>query len=156
MVHAGDFSRSALAIAVLGSFLTLGLYARSAVQQTHGGDAILGEWLTAEGKARVRIAKCDSLYCGTIIWLKEPIKDGKEVVDDKNPDPSRHSQKVLGMTILWGFEYDGDDEWTGGKVYDPENGSTYSGKMMLKDVATLKLRGYVLIPLLGRSEIWTR
>lgn len=156
MAHAGDFPRKAFAIAALGSFLTIGVYALGVAQQAQGGDAILGDWLTAEGKAKVRITRCDSLYCGTIVWLKEPMKEGKEVVDDKNPDPSRHSQKVLGMTILWGFEYDGDDEWTGGKVYDPENGSTYSGKMVLKDTATLKLRGYVLIPLLGRSEIWTR
>jgi uncharacterized protein (DUF2147 family) len=125
-------------------------------QQEGGADAIVGEWVTAEGKARVLISKTDSAYQGKIVWLKEPVKNGKEVVDDKNPDPNLRSRRVLGMDILWGFSFDGEDQWTGGKIYDPENGSTYSAKMTLKDPTTLKLRGYVLIPLFGRSELWTR
>ncbi len=120
------------------------------------GDAILGEWLTDEGKARVQIYRCDTLYCGKIVWLKEPVKNGKEVVDDKNPDPALKNKPVIGLIIVRGFSYDGDNEWTGGKVYDPESGDTYSGKMALQDPQTLRLRGYVLIPLLGRTEVWTR
>jgi uncharacterized protein (DUF2147 family) len=125
-------------------------------QREGGADAIVGEWVTAEGKARVLISKTDSTYQGKIVWLKEPVKNGKEVVDDKNPDPNLRSRGVLGMDILWGFSFDGDDQWTGGKIYDPESGSTYSAKMTLKDPQTLKLRGYVLVPLFGRSELWTR
>lgn len=124
--------------------------------QLDSGDAILGEWLTGEGKARVQIYRCDTLYCGKIVWLKEPVKNGKEVVDDKNPDPALKDKPVIGLVIVRAFSYDGDGEWTGGKVYDPESGDTYSGKMTLKDPHTLRLRGYVLIPLLGRTEIWTR
>ncbi len=120
------------------------------------GDAILGEWLTGEGKARVQIYRCDTLYCGKIVWLKEPVKNGKEAVDDKNPDPALKNKPVIGLIIVRGFSFEGDDEWTGGKVYDPESGDTYSGKMTLKDPHTLRLRGYVLIPLLGRTEVWTR
>ena len=119
-------------------------------------DGVVGQWLTDDGGARIEIFKENGTYCGKIVWLKEPVKNGKEVVDDKNPDPSLHSRTVLGMTILWGFSYDGENVWKGGKVYDPENGSTYSGKIALTDSGELKLRGYVLIPLLGRTEIWTR
>lgn len=125
-------------------------------QQEGGADAILGEWVTAEGKAKVLITKTDSTYQGKIVWLKEPVKNEKEVVDDKNPDPNLRSRGVLGMDILWGFEFDGEDQWAGGKIYDPESGSTYSAKITLKDPTTLKLRGYVLVPLFGRSELWTR
>src|SRR5512143_1156326 len=124
--------------------------------QSGESDAILGEWLTAEGKARVQIYRCDTLYCGKIVWLKEPVKNGREVVDDKNPDPALQNKPVIGLVIVRGFTYDEDGEWTGGKVYDPETGDTYSGKMTLKDPHTLRLRGYVLIPLLGRTEVWTR
>ncbi len=125
-------------------------------QRPDAADAILGEWLTAEGKAKVQIYRCDTLYCGKIIWLKEPVKNGKEVVDDKNPDPVLQNKPVIGLVIVRGFSFDGDDAWTGGKVYDPESGDTYSGKMTLQDPHTLRLRGYILIPLLGRTEVWTR
>jgi len=128
----------------------------------HGQDArsesdrILGEWTTAEGKAKVLITRCDSLYCGKIVWLKDPLKNGSPVVDSKNTDPKLRDVPVLGMTILRGFQYDGDGEYDGGKVYDPESGDTYSGKLQLVDARTLELRGYVLIPLFGRTEAWTR
>lgn len=153
-----DFPPLSLArIVVLAGALALTANpGRAQDPQPDAGDAILGEWLTGEGKARVQIYRCDTLYCGKIVWLKEPVKNGKEVVDDKNPDPALKNKPVIGLVIVWAFSYDGDGEWTGGKVYDPESGDTYSGKMTLKDSHTLRLRGYVLIPLLGRTEIWTR
>jgi uncharacterized protein (DUF2147 family) len=117
---------------------------------------ILGEWMTAEGKARVLITMCDSLYCGKIIWLKEPLKNGNPVVDSKNADPKLRDTPILGLTFLRGFQYDGDGEYVGGKVYDPESGDTYKGRMRLIDANTLELRGYVFIPLFGRTETWTR
>jgi uncharacterized protein (DUF2147 family) len=119
-------------------------------------DRIIGEWTTAEGKARVLITRCDSLYCGKIVWLKDPLKNGSPVVDSKNADVKLRDAPILGMTLLRGFQYDGDGEYVGGKVYDPESGDTYSGKMRLVDAKTLELRGYVLIPLFGRTETWTR
>jgi len=119
-------------------------------------DAILGEWLTAEGKARVLVFKNGDTYAGKIIWLKEPEKNGKAVVDDKNPDEKLRDRPVLGMEIVYEFTYDEDNVWTDGKVYDPESGNEYKAKITLLDEKTLKLRGYVLIPLLGRSELWTR
>jgi len=118
--------------------------------------SILGEWTTAEGKAIVLITRCDSSYCGKIVWLKEPLKNGKPVVDSKNADPKFRDEPILGMTFLRGFQYDGDGDYIGGKVYDPESGETYSGKLRLVDAKTLELRGYVLIPLFGRTETWTR
>jgi uncharacterized protein (DUF2147 family) len=119
-------------------------------------DGILGEWTTAEGKAKVLITRCDGLYCGRIVWLKDPLKNGSPVADSKNTDPKLRDTPVLGITILRGFQYDGDGEYDGGKVYDPESGDTYSGKLQLVDAKTLELRGYVLIPLFGRTETWTR
>lgn len=90
------------------------------------------------------------------MWLKEPLKDGKPAVDDKNPDETKRARPVLGLVIVRDFVYDGDNVWTDGKVYDPESGNDYSGKMTLEDPSTLTLRGYVLIPLFGRSETWSR
>jgi len=120
------------------------------------GDAIVGEWITPDQKARVQVYKCGDQYCGKLVWLKEPMKDGKPVVDDKNPDERLRSQPVLDLQIMRDFTFDGEDEWSGGKIYDPENGNDYSGKITLKDPSTLELRGYVLISLFGRTEIWKK
>jgi uncharacterized protein (DUF2147 family) len=119
-------------------------------------DAILGVWLTADGKARVEISRQEGKYHGRIIWLKEPVKNGKEVVDDKNPDEKLRDRPVLGITLMRDFVYDEENVWVGGRVYDPESGNDYKGKVRLVDEKTLDLRGYVLIPLFGRTETWTR
>jgi len=125
--------------------------------QDRDRDGILGEWVTAGGESRVEIYRCDSVtYCGRIVWLRDPLKDGKPVTDNKNPEDSLKSRAVLGLQILRGFAYEGDRVWSGGKIYDPKSGNDYSAKMTLIDEQNLDLRGYVVIPLFGRTEKWTR
>jgi uncharacterized protein (DUF2147 family) len=127
-----------------------------AQEVTIAADTIVGEWVTPESKARVQIYREGDEFHGKIVWLKEPEKDGKAVVDDKNPDEKLRTRPVLGLVLLRGFKHGGDDEWSGGNVYDPESGNDYSGTMTLKNGVTLELRGYVLIPLFGRTEVWKR
>lgn len=119
-------------------------------------DSVAGEWITPETKARVQISREGDEFIGKIVWLKEPEKNGKAVLDDKNPDEKLRMRPVLGLTILRGFKHDGENTWSGGKVYDPESGNDYSGTLTLRDDTTLELRGYVLIPLFGRTETWKR
>jgi uncharacterized protein (DUF2147 family) len=52
--------------------------------------------------------------------------------------------------------YRGGSEWNVGKLYDPKSGKEYKGRAKLEGENKLVLRGYVLIPLFGRSETWTR
>jgi uncharacterized protein (DUF2147 family) len=119
-------------------------------------DRVIGVWLTAEGKGKVEVYHCGEEFCGRIVWTRDSLKNGKPLVDDKNPNEALRNRPVRGLEIMRAFRYDGDDEWTGGKIYDPESGDEYSAKMMLQEDGTLVLRGYILIPLLGRSETWTR
>jgi len=119
-------------------------------------DAILGEWYTAGGKSVVEIYKCGGLYCGRIVWLKNPKTDaGKDKTDLKNPDESKQDRKIMGLEILSGFKYAGENSWKEGRIYDPKHGKTYSCKMKL-DGSELKVRGYVGFSLLGRTTVWTR
>jgi uncharacterized protein (DUF2147 family) len=127
------------------------------LSQDRDGNGILGAWLTAGGESKVEIYKCDSVtYCGKVIWLRDPLKEGKPVADDKNPEDSLKSRPILGLQILRGFTYADDLLWSGGKIYDPKSGNDYGAKMTLVDERNLELRGYVVIPLFGRTEKWTR
>jgi uncharacterized protein (DUF2147 family) len=119
-------------------------------------DAIIGEWYTQGGKSTIDMYKCGSLYCGKISWLKEPFrKDGTDKVDTHNPDKSKRNRNILGMDIVWGFKYKGKNKWSGGKIYDPDNGKTYSCKMRL-DGTKLKVRGYIGFSFIGRTTVWTK
>jgi uncharacterized protein (DUF2147 family) len=69
--------------------------------------------------------------------------------DDNNPDPALQAQLLVGMELL------SDYQWTGkrweGKIYDPGSGKTYSSRME-RDGARLKMRGYIGVPMLGRTQ----
>lgn len=130
-------------------------------------DAILGVWATSPkdegGQAHVKIYKENGEFEGKIIWLAEPVyppgdKDAGQVkFDRENPDPALRERPVMGLVIVKGFSYQGDDDWGGGTIYDPAKGKTYKSKAHLTDNGqVLKLRGYVGIPLFGRTTEWTR
>lgn len=69
---------------------------------------------------------------------------------------ARHDQRVVGMTILWNFRRDGD-RWDSGEVLDPESGDIYRALLHPRDGGkSLDVRGYIGMPLLGRSQVWTR
>lgn len=114
-------------------------------------DSIVGIWNTAKGEANIQIYKCGAYYCGRIVWTK-----GKPGTDDKNPDPALRGRSVIGMQMMKNFAFDGKDKWTDGRIYDSDNGKTYSAFITLDSPDKLRLRGYVLFSVLGRSTVWTR
>jgi uncharacterized protein (DUF2147 family) len=119
-------------------------------------DDILGVWLSSNGQAHLQIYKEGDKYFGKLVWLKEPNNaKGTPKLDANNPDEALRTKPLLGLVILRNFKYD-DGEWSGGRVYDPQNGKDYKCYMKLKDAKTLNVRGYVGFSLLGRTEVWTR
>jgi uncharacterized protein (DUF2147 family) len=124
------------------------------------GDDILGIWLNEDKDAHIQVFKETNMYYGKIVWLKEPLDEitGEPKLDDENEDPALRSRPVMGLMLLRDFEFDGDDEWTDGKIYDPKNGKTYSCYMEFRDDSkdNLKVRGYIGFSMIGRTTYWTR
>ncbi|WP_208022762.1 DUF2147 domain-containing protein [Flavobacterium jejuense] len=120
-------------------------------------DAITGTWLTAgDDNAKVEIYESHSKYYGKIVWLKNPIREGKKALDVNNPDKNKRNNPIIGLQIISGFEFNADDNiWENGKIYDPQSGKTYSCNIR-KEGNKLKVRGYIGFSLLGRTEIWTK
>lgn len=68
----------------------------------------------------------------------------------------RHNQPIIGMIILRGMVQQGDN-WAGGIITDPGNGKDYNCRIkLLNGGKQLKVRGYIAVPLIGRSQIWNR
>jgi uncharacterized protein (DUF2147 family) len=118
-------------------------------------DAILGQWVNPNGQDHILIYKKGNKYFGKLDWIKFPNDEqGKPKTDKNNPDKALQSRPDLGLELLKDFTFDGD-VWDDGTIYDPKNGKTYSCKMTL-DGNNLRIRGYVLFSLFGRTEVWTR
>jgi uncharacterized protein (DUF2147 family) len=62
----------------------------------------------------------------------------------------------VGLRILWDMQKDGE-QWSGGKILDPHNGKVYRCTISLEDSGKkLKVRGFIGISLIGRTQYWTR
>jgi uncharacterized protein (DUF2147 family) len=121
-----------------------------------GADDIIGKWKTEKGGAWIEIYKsADGSYQGKIIKTNQKYGKDETLQDKRNPDPSKRERPIIGLVILKDLRYDGE-AWNGGKVYDPERGREFDCKIWLEDNKTLKLRGYVGVPMIGQTETWQR
>lgn len=154
---------------LLGGPLLLAILLSSALATPAVADGraqadIRGLWTTDSGEAKVRIEPCGEgaaaeRLCGRIEWLEEPLEaDGSQKRDDENPDPALRDREILGLAILEGFPVrpDAKGVYSGGTIYDPENGKTYSCKITPSGDDELKIRGFIGVSLLGRTTVWTR
>jgi uncharacterized protein (DUF2147 family) len=138
--------------------LLLGLLCGAAAAQSPG---LAGTWQTIDDKtghpkALIRIdARPDGSFDGSVVKGLEPGVDPERVCTLCTD--SRKGQKIAGMTVLVGLRPDGDAHFSGGRILDPDNGEVYRCNATLIDGgAKLEVRGYIGIPLLGRTQTWVR
>ena len=117
---------------------------------------IEGRWLTQKGDGWIRIQIVGDSLEGSVAGSPDPKQREERKFDDRNPDTNLRTRRLEGLTIMTGFEYQGDGHWSGGTVYDPNSGKTYRCTVRQLDANTLKIRGFIGISLFGRSENWTR
>ncbi len=122
-----------------------------------GAQSIFGKWKTIDpetgnDESIIEVYKKNGkAYAKVIEILNEADRDKTCIFcKGKNKD-----KPILGLDILDGLKEDGD-EWSGGKILDPKNGKYYKCYIKLTEEDTLKLRGYIGISLLGRTEYWYR
>jgi uncharacterized protein (DUF2147 family) len=111
--------------------------------------------VTNKPKALIRITENGGVFEGRIEKLF------KAPDEDQNPkcvkcDGANKDQPIIGMKFLWDLKKDGD-EYNGGQILDPNNGKVYKSKLELTEGGKqLKVRGYIGVPMLGRSQTWIR
>lgn len=120
----------------------------------------IGVWKTIDDetgkpKSLIRISEANGELKGKIEKLF------REAGEDQNPkcdkcEGALKDQPIIGMTILTGMKKDGE-EYNGGKILDPANGKVYKSKMAVSEGGKkLDVRGYIGVPMLGRTQTWVR
>ena len=116
-----------------------------------------GYWIDSDGEVVLEVAPCGSARCAKVAWLKQPYgPDGAPLRDYKNSDPKLATRPVCGLEIISGFEKQSDGTWGGAKVYVPDAGMSFNGKAEVISPAQIKVTGFVVLPIFGSSEVWTR
>jgi uncharacterized protein (DUF2147 family) len=148
------------AAALLSSSPTLGHAAPPLAETYSGADAlgtsfpaetIEGTWWTEGKEGKMKIEKTKSgRYQVIIVSGKD--EDKKDV---NNPNPKQRERKLKGIVIMWNLKFE-DGEYVDGYCYNPRDGNTYRVKMKILSQNSLRIRGYLLVPLLGQSQDWAR
>jgi uncharacterized protein (DUF2147 family) len=136
-----------VAIFVLLFFSSLAGMAAAAVPAA----GVFGDWKTPTGSV-VHVVACGQDVC---LGIAKLAAGAPETTDKQNPNAGLRGRALCGLTIGTGFHQDDPGHLSGGKLYDPKSGHTYSGTIVVSG-DTLKLHGYVGIAMFGRSETWTR
>jgi uncharacterized protein (DUF2147 family) len=108
----------------------------------------VGTWLTEDHRGVIAIAPCGGQLCGRIVGMSEPVRpDGSRPVDNEG-------RPQCGLTILRAAPGDERGLWQG-EITDPTDGSVWHCQLSVGEDGGLRLRGYVLLPLLGQTQRWT-
>jgi uncharacterized protein (DUF2147 family) len=114
---------------------------------------VTGLWQTPGNGGQVEIARCGNSLCGKLV-TSDHIKADPGRKDAKNKDEAQRGRPLKNLQMLYDFT-GGPTKWTGGKVYNPEDGGTYSGTIELVSDNQLKLKGCIVAPLC-KTQKWTR
>jgi uncharacterized protein (DUF2147 family) len=143
--------RTCIALSILGSSL-------NAFADTETANSLVGVWETVDnktGKAKshVKIWNEKGRLFGKIVKLIDPSE--KKPICTKCTGEHKDAS-ILGMVVMKDLKKDGD-EWNGGTILDPESGNTYNVIIKaIEDGKKLKVRGYIGVSIMGRTQYWNR
>ena len=114
---------------------------------------------TGEQQSIIEIRKgADGRYHGKIAY-RYPVPGGAALINCTKCPPPYTNQPILGLEIFSGFKEDPNkrNAYVDGKILEAKSGKIYKAKANLSaDGKRLRLRGYVGISALGRTQVWIR
>ena len=123
---------------------------------------ITGLWQTIDDKTgapkgQVEIRKeANGTYVGKIVKITPRAGYTPKTTCVDCPAPYTN-KPILGLDVLTGLKHSSGNNYTGGRILDPNTGKVYSMKAKLSSNGNrLTLRGYVGVSVLGRTQIWLR
>lgn len=132
---------------LVGAIAGLGFSVGSAAREMPVPAAPLGAWTTQNGDAVIAIGWCGTSLCGRIVGIRRA--PGAEIPTDI------HGRSQCGRTIITDVTPSQDSPWSA-RITDPRDGTQYQAEFWVDERDRLHLRGFIGIPLLGRTEIWRR
>lgn len=142
---------------LLSTFLLLLTIA--AFSQKLPAEKIIGIWQNEGGDVGLKFEffASDGKYFGRLLWASTMYEaDGKTPKKDpKNPIRNLRGRSRQHLVNVTNLRYE-DGEYTGGKLYNPDDGHTYSVNAKLVNDNLLEFRAYLGLSVLGRTMKFNR
>ena len=116
-------------------------------------DSAIGRWRTETRNGVVEVERCGASICGKLV-SSDGLRTNPDMRDINNKDANLRSRKLMNLQVISGFTRDADG-WSGGSIYNGEDGGTYKATVTPIDADHLKVKGCIIWPLC-KSQTWTR
>ncbi|MEM7080616.1 MAG: DUF2147 domain-containing protein [Pseudomonadota bacterium] len=132
---------------------TLSIPLLTTTAQGADAQAVVGFW--SDGRSILHITRSEETLHATLyafedhVYLPEEANPGAPRLDDNNPEAGLRTRTLRDLNLLADYVFDGK-RWSG-KIYDPETGNTYSSRMSVDKDGRLNMRGYIGMPMFGRT-----
>lgn len=119
-----------------------------------GVDPAIGRWRTETRNGVIEIERCGASICGTL-RSSDGLRADPNLLDSRNRDAALRGRRLAGLRILGGFTSGGDGRWSGGTIYNAEDGGTYRATVTPVDADHLRVKGCIVWPLC-KGQTWAR
>ncbi len=123
---------------------------------TANGQTIIGTWETFDDKTNEKKAITE-IYNKNNIYFAKIVETfiGPKNATCQNCKGTKKDKPIIGLVIIENIRKN-EDEFDGGTILDPESGVIYKCYLKLIDNNKLKVRGFVGLSILGRTQYWRR
>lgn len=142
---------------ILYALLAAGMPIDAPALAAEGRAEISGRWATEGFGSIVEVRPCPTTpteMCGRMVWLWSPAPEGRPRLDRQNPALTLRSRQLVGIEIVTGLRETAPGIWTGGRLYNPDDGRTYTGTVRLRG-GLLELTGCAF-NVVCRNQTWRR
>ena len=139
-------------------FIAILFFGFTGADSYHEANRIVGLWESVEKNLQIEMVEEDGHFAGRMVWFL--CSSGESMMfsyrDTENPDPKLTTRPLIGLKVVERIFYQGNNIWGEGKIYDPNTGHTFDGRITLTDPNTAIVRGYWKFRWIGRSIVFHR
>jgi uncharacterized protein (DUF2147 family) len=110
---------------------------------------------TGQADGLVRVVEINGEFIGTVVAVFSPPAESSAPLCEQCPGDLK-DKPIVGLVILRGVRRS-PDGYSAGEILDPDEGRIYKCRVaLLESGRKLRVRGYIGVPLFGRSQTWIR
>ncbi len=109
-------------------------------------DGLIGTWQDPKDSVHVRTQPCGEAICGVVVWATDQAKERARRAG---------TQQLIGTTVFRDFHQQKANQWRG-RVFVPDQNTTFSGTITLVDPNTIRGTGCLLGRIICKSRTWHR
>ena len=131
---------------------------QNSYKKNYNNQGIIGVWKTKNNDLKVEVFEVNGTIYGRLVDFlcnhkeKLPLIDHKDV---KNPDPKNRNRSWLNTIVLFGLKKNGSNKFSGGFIYDLNNGKTYNASITFNN-NIITVRAYWGIAFFGKSLVFEK